>query len=350
VDWYLPEGALEALPLLRRDLVAYLRRHGESDSNFDAAELLVAESVGNAVRHTAGPVWVSLTWRGTNPTMSVYDVGPGTNQIPDEEPSGRLALGPRMNSADRRAELAEDSGPGPDSVDPEALSESGRGLFIVRELAPRLESRERTGEGLVVSMTLPVSRLATVDHDPPRRGSAALPMLEESLPGGGFGKEAFLRALVVQLAQTIEVQHGQDSADAAVAQVGTDVGGQMEEEFRLAMAITGRMTPEQIGRCYVRLKHAIDGGFRVLEATPERIVLVNDRCPFGTAVQQAPSLCRMTSSVFGGIAARNSDRGASVLLEERIAVGDPGCRVIVDLNVPATAAAPEAHHYASPLS
>jgi predicted ArsR family transcriptional regulator len=154
----------------------------------------------------------------------------------------------------------------------------------------------------------------------------------------------------VQLAQTIEVQHGQDSADAAVAQVGTDVGGQMEEGFRLAMAITGRMTSEQIGRCYVRLKHAIDGGFRVLEATPERIVLVNDRCPFGTAVQQAPSLCRMTSSVFGGIAARNSDRGASVLLEERIAVGDPGCRVIVDLNVPATAAAPEAHHYASPLS
>jgi len=106
VDWYLPEGALEALPLLRRDLVAYLRRHGESDSNFDAAELLVAESVGNAVRHTAGPVWVSLTWRGTNLTMSVYDVGPGTNQIPNEEPSGRLALGPRMNSADRRAELA----------------------------------------------------------------------------------------------------------------------------------------------------------------------------------------------------------------------------------------------------
>ncbi len=51
------------------------------------------------------------------------------------------------------------------------------------------------------------------------------------------------------LAQTIEVQHGQDSADAAVAQVGTDVGGRMEEEFRLAMMITGRMTPEQMGRC-----------------------------------------------------------------------------------------------------
>jgi hypothetical protein len=36
----------------------------------------------------------------------------------------------------------------------------------------------------------------------------------------------------------------------------------------------------------------------------------------------------MTSSVFGGIAARNTG-GAVVQLEERIAVGDPQCRVTV---------------------
>jgi len=86
--------------------------------------------------------------------------------------------------------------------------------------------------------------------------------------------------------------------------------------------------------CYVRLKHAIDGGFYVIEATEHRIVLGNTRCPFGDVVQRAPSLCRMTSSVFGGIAARNSDHGVAVLLEERIAVGDPGCRVVVDLAPP----------------
>lgn len=350
MDWYVPAGALEALPLLRRELVAYLRRHGEPESDFDAAELLVAESVGNAVRHTAGPVWVSLNWRGTSPAMSIYDLGPGFDQLPDvSTPSGQSLVAVESSSGDGDPELAEDSGPGPDLVDLEALPESGRGLFIMQGLAPRLENRERTSEGLVVSMTLPVSRPATLDHDPPRRRSSALPLLEEALPGGGYGKESFLRALVVQLATTIEAEYGQDYADAAVAQVGTDVGGQMEAEFRSAMAIAERMTPEQMGDCYVRLKHAIDGGFRVLEANPERIVLVNDRCPFGTAVQQAPSLCRMTSSVFGGIAARNSDHGATVLLEERIAVGDPGCRVTVELNVPKAGAAPEAHHYASPL-
>ncbi len=332
MDWYLPEGSLESLPLLRRELVAYLKRHGEPGSDFDAAELVVAESVGNAVRHTRGPVWVSLTWRATNPQMSVYDLGPGFDPAPV-----------------RRTTTPAELGSGPDPVDLESLPESGRGLYIISELAPSMESRERSGEGLVLSMVLPVSRPAALDHDPPRRLSAALPRLDESLPDGAFGKESFLRALVVQLAQAIEVQHGQDAADAAVAQVGTDVGGQMEDEFRAAMTITERMTPEQMGACYVRLKHAIDGGFRVLEATPERIVLVNDRCPFGPAVQQAPSLCRMTSSVFGGIAARNSEGGASVLLEERIAVGDPGCRVTVQLNVPEATAAPEAHHYAAPL-
>ncbi len=56
----------------------------------------------------------------------------------------------------------------------------------------------------------------------------------------------------------------------------------------------------------------------------------------------------MTSSVFGGIAARNSEGGASVLLEERIALGDAGCRVVVELSIPRERADPAAHDYATP--
>jgi predicted ArsR family transcriptional regulator len=102
----------------------------------------------------------------------------------------------------------------------------------------------------------------------------------------------------------------------------------MEEEYRRARAIAGELTVEQIADLYVRLKAAIDGDFYVVEATPERIVLGNRACPFGEVVKRAPGLCRMTSSVFGGIASRNTG-GASVVLEERIAVGDPECRVFV---------------------
>jgi hypothetical protein len=119
-----------------------------------------------------------------------------------------------------------------------------------------------------------------------------------------------------------------DAAEAAVAQVGADVGGRMEGEYRRARDVAGQLSVEQIADLYVRLKAAIDGDFYVVEATPERIVLGNRRCPFGEVVKRAPGLCRMTSSVFGGIASRNTG-GASVVLEERIAVGDPECRVVV---------------------
>ena len=57
----------------------------------------------------------------------------------------------------------------------------------------------------------------------------------------------------------------------------------------------------------------------------------------------------MTSSVFGGIAARNSDDGAAVVLEERIAVGDPGCRVVVHLRPAPDEVAPFSNRFARPI-
>jgi predicted ArsR family transcriptional regulator len=188
-----------------------------------------------------------------------------------------------------------------------------------------------------VSAVLPVTKPAAVSVDPPRRRHDVLPDLDEARPAGGFSREPFLRALAVQLARSVDEIDGPDRAEAVVAQVGIDVGGQMEAEYRRAAQLTGRLTPVQLAECFVRLKRAIDGGFSVESVSDDRIVLVNDRCPFGEAVKRAPALCRMTSSVFGGIAARNSDHSAVVVLEERIAVGDPGCRVHVLLD-------PDAQH------
>ena len=118
----------------------------------------------------------------------------------------------------------------------------------------------------------------------------------------------------------------------------------MEGEYRHAPDVVGRLSPEQVGECLVRLRTAVDGGFSVVEASAQRIV--HRRCPFGAVVQQAPALCRMTSSVFGGIAARNSPHGqAAVVLEERIAVGDPHCRVVVHLGGAPSEVAAHAHSY-----
>jgi len=54
----------------------------------------------------------------------------------------------------------------------------------------------------------------------------------------------------------------------------------------------------------------------------------------------------MTSSVFGGIAARNGG-DVSVVLEERIAVGDPGCRVVIYFGDPPESTHRFAHRYRS---
>jgi anti-sigma regulatory factor (Ser/Thr protein kinase) len=337
VDWYLDRR--ELVGDLRRELGQYLERHavpGSADEITDA-ELIVSEAVGNAIRHTGGPVWVSLSWATELPVLQVYDIGPGFD-------GAGLTSAPRIPPP-----VADPDGPDDEltALD-EMMADSGRGLLIIQALAPEVSASVRANAGMVVSITLPVPRRTTATFDPPRQPTNALPALEEAQPTGGFGKESFLRAIVVQLSQAVEANHGPDAAEAAVAQVGADVGGQMEEEFRLAEDVVGAMTPEQLGRCFVRLKHAIDGGFSVVEATPERIVLENTRCPFGETVLRAPALCRMTSSVFGGIAARNAGGDIAVLLEERIAVGDPGCRVVVSLVPPPPEAAAFAHHYRAP--
>ncbi len=330
MDWYLDRR--ELVGDLRREVTQYLERHAVpgSDDEIADAELIVSEAVGNAVRHTAGPVWVSLSWATNLPVLQVYDIGPGFDVETLRTTPGAPA-----------SELPVDA-------DLDLLADSGRGLQIITTLAPAVSASVRANAGMVVSVVLPVPRRTASTFDPPQRRTNVLPALAEARPEGGFGKESFLRALVVQLSQTVEANHGPDAAEAAIAQVGTDIGGQMEKEFRLAEAVVGRMTPEQLGRCFVRLKHAIDGGFTVVEASAERIVMENTRCPFGDSVLRAPALCRMTSSVFGGIAARNAGDDVAVLLEERIAVGDPGCRVVVSLVPPTPEAAPFAHHYRMP--
>ncbi len=328
MDWYVDGRAPGAMTRLRHEVVAYLRRHADTADAINEAEVVVSEVVGNAVRHATGPVWVTLIWREVNPRLTVRDVGPGFDASVLE----------RAHAARRPQDVLD-----PD--DPAALREGGRGFFLMSQLAQDLHVENRSQTGALVSVLLPVKRSATVDLDPPRRTVDPLPDLVEAQPEGAFGKESFLRALVVQMARAVEFRHGPDAAEAVVAQVGADVGGQMELEYRRAAEVVGAMTPEQIGDCYVRLKHAIDGGFRVVEADEHQIVLVNDRCPFGDVVQLAPALCRMTSSVFGGIAARNSSGPVAVLLEERIAVGDPGCRVVVALDASGDVDRDAAHVY-----
>ncbi len=312
VDWFLDRNDRRVPTALRRDIRDYLARHSDTDPDQLAdAELIAEEMVANAIDHSEGPIWVSLEWSETHPVLTVRDMG-ATFALPEHVP---------------------------DTAQPR-----GRGLWLISQLAPEFSVAARR-VGKAVESVLPVTR--TVEPlDPPRHTVNPLPHLSEAAPRGGFGRESFLRALVVQLANAVEAQQGPDAAQRAIGQVAADIGGQMELEYRQATGTTGStLSAEQIADCVVRLKAAIGGSFRVVDVTDERIVLVNGHCPFGPDVRRSPSLCRVTTAVFGGIAARSTGR-AAVTLEERIAVGDPGCRVVIHLGESA-AGAHRAHHYAA---
>jgi len=335
VDWFLEGRDPSMLPDLRRQIAAYLRRHADAGSEIDGALLATHELIANAIEHADSPIWVSLTWSDVEPVLEVWDLGPGFT-IPEGTP---------RTAPDREMLDGSASGAMPD---PEA--EGGRGLFLIAQLSSAFDAQVRAGGGARATARLPVSRSRRAECDrgrpsPPGTVGAALPHPSEAAADGSFSRESFLRALVVHLARGIEYADGPEAGSAAVEHVGLTVGGQMEAAYRTAEAIAGRLTPAQLADCMVRLKRGLGGGFEVLEITEDRIVLLNTRCPFGEVVRAAPTLCRMTSSVFGGIAARNHPGGASVMLEERIAVGDPGCRVTVYLGEPPPSVEPYTDRY-----
>jgi anti-sigma regulatory factor (Ser/Thr protein kinase)/predicted ArsR family transcriptional regulator len=312
MDWYLNPPSAATATRLRRQITALLSRHTADKDQVWVAATTVGELVGNAVDHAGGPVWVSLDWSGRQPVLTVHDLGP------------TFELEPRL---------------------PEITAERGRGLWLVSQMVNDLAVAAKRAGGKRVTATLPVTRAEEPSYDPPPREINPLPTMEDA-GQDGFGKESFLRALVVELALAVEETHGPQAAQAAVARVGSSIGSQMEREYRRANAVVERLSPEQVADCYVRLKAAIGGGFYPIEVSEERIVLGNTACPFGSVIRAQPALCRMTSSVFGGIAARNAGE-AVVVLEERIAFGDPECRVTVLLGAQA-ASSRTGHRYGEP--
>ena len=156
-------------------------------------------------------------------------------------------------------------------------------------------------------------------------------------------RDVFLRSLLRELAGTLEDVVGLEDASGFVAVVGQTIGEQLGAEYRSALEVS-RIDREQLGQVLVDLKARIKGDFFVVEEDDEKIVFGNRACPFGDKVAGRPSLCMMTSNVFGSIAAE--DLGyARVVLEETIAAGAAGCRVVLYLKPSASAVPPRGREY-----
>jgi predicted ArsR family transcriptional regulator len=142
-------------------------------------------------------------------------------------------------------------------------------------------------------------------------------------------RDIFLRTLIRELAGTLEEVVGLKDASGYISVVGRKIGEQMNHDYKTALA-TPQLNREQVSSVLVDLKRRIQGDFYVIEENDEKIVLGNRLCPFAEKVIGRPSMCMMTSNVFGAIAADNLGY-AKVVLNKTIAQGDSACVVTVYL-------------------
>lgn len=156
-------------------------------------------------------------------------------------------------------------------------------------------------------------------------------------------RDVFLRTLLRHLAGTLQKVVGLEEASGFVSVVGQEIGDEINLAYKNALSVA-RLTREQVADVLVDLKRRIQGDFYIIEEDDERIVLGNRACPFADKVLGRPALCMMTSNVFGSIAADNLGY-AKVAIEQAIARGDAGCRVVVYLKQTPQAGAASGREY-----
>src|SRR6185437_146115 len=111
----------------RGEFLEQLRLHTDNAALLTTGELVFGELIGNVVRHAPGPVEIYLDWDAKNrAVIHVIDTGP-----------------PFESNRD---------------LPPDILSESGRGLFIIRQVSSHLRVERIAGHGNHVSVELPIPR------------------------------------------------------------------------------------------------------------------------------------------------------------------------------------------------
>ena len=156
-------------------------------------------------------------------------------------------------------------------------------------------------------------------------------------------RDGFVRTLLRELSGSLQDVVGLEEASGFISVVGQRMGEQINDQYCRALQVN-HLTRPQVAEVLVDLKRRIQGDFFIIEQSDEKIVLGNRACPFAEKVIGRPSLCMMTSNVFGLIAAENLGY-SKVVIEEAIARGDAGCRVVVHLKPTEDAKAADGREY-----
>ncbi|HEX8806941.1 MAG TPA: SpoIIE family protein phosphatase, partial [Candidatus Aquilonibacter sp.] len=111
----------------RHEVMQFISELADSNGELFTAELIVGEILANTVEHAPGLVSMEIDWSATAPVVTVVDTGPGLERF--------------------AAQLPED-----------ALTEDGRGLYLVQTLAQDVCIESDRGYGTKMTVTLPIER------------------------------------------------------------------------------------------------------------------------------------------------------------------------------------------------
>ena len=152
----------------------------------------------------------------------------------------------------------------------------------------------------------------------------ATPSIDDAL-----NQPEFFSSMIGELAGLLENMIGLRDAEGFISTVGGNLGHRISGLYPVG---PDSADPDRLAAVLVDLKTRIKGEFAVVSADADQIVLSAGRCPFGDKVKGRPSLCMMTTNVFGRIVADRTGY-AHVSIDKAIAQGDAGCRVVVALKL-----------------
>jgi hypothetical protein len=156
-------------------------------------------------------------------------------------------------------------------------------------------------------------------------------------------RDLFLRNVIRELTGTLEEVLGSIEVSCFMSIVGQTLGEQIDHDYKQALGAS-TLTREQVAEVLVDLARRIREDFCVLEEDENKIVFGNRACPLGDQVLWHSPLFMITSNIFGVIVAENLGY-AKVEMQETIAKGQHGCRVLVHLNPTPEAEAAEGREY-----
>ena len=168
----------------------------------------------------------------------------------------------------------------------------------------------------------------------------ATAMRQLNLP---LNRDLFLRTLIRELAGTLEEVVGYEEAAGYISLVGQHIGDWINTLYTKELGVD-TLNRQQVAEVLADLKQRINGDFSIVEQDNKKIVLHSTSCPFEDKVLDRPSMCMMTSNVFGVITAANLGY-AKVVLEETIAGRCERCRIVVHLQQSPEAEAAQGREY-----